>query len=247
MREVAEGVLLYEIHGQHHYKHVPSGTWMRSVSRITKLYPPGEGLTRWMCSHGSFDRMQEELQKSALRGTTVHKGIQSLLGGQSLSRDDYDAECWKHLSSFLKWYLDHSPHVHAVEETVYDLRRRIAGTLDLRCSIKGVHTVVDFKTSSGIYRNMELQCNEYGWLFNECHKNGHPVEQIAILRTASRHKASYEFKTWKPCDQMHKVFVHLHHIDFDTDPELTPRIPREPAASLVIPRAPVGQPFVDEP
>ncbi len=191
--------------------------------------------------------MQEELSKAAERGSKIHRGIELLLNDETLDRRDYTPEEFKHLMSFERWYCNTGPVIHAVEETVYDLRRRVAGTLDIRCTINGVHTVIDVKTSSGIFRPHLLQSNEYAWIFNCNHKNGRPVEQAAILRTNSKHKVGYEWKVWDVCEKTHKLFVCLHHIDFDLDSKLETKLPRDLPETLFIPKAPRGQPMFDDP
>ena len=231
---LSETITRYDLYNRRWYFHQPSETWMRSVTDITGLYPAGEGLLRWQCSHGSYDKMMESLNQAAERGTAVHSGIERLLNGAIINRDEFTAECWKHLCSFNTWFTGHRPEIKAIEEAVYSLRRRVAGTLDLRCVLDGKHTVIDVKTGSGIYRSHEIQVNQYAKLFEEAHQgNGEaPIEQVGILRTGSKHRVGFEFRVWPVDEALHKIFVHLHHLDYDLDPTMVPRLPKKQPTEL---------------
>ena len=223
--KVSDELYRYKVRGDRWYLHVPSGTWLRNVTRITGKYPADEGLMRWICSHGSYDNYQNALQQAAFRGTAIHRGVEQLHKGRTLVQSEYKHDEWKALLSYQRFMRDHKPEIIAVEEVVYSLKRRLAGTLDLRVRLDG-HTVLDIKSSkSGIFRTQMLQVNEYAWIFNAGKANGSVVEQAGILRLGTRHKAGYELKTWPLCDEMHRTFCALHRIDFDMDDAMQPKFP----------------------
>jgi len=223
--KVSDELYRYKVRGDRWYLHVPSGTWLRNVTRITGKYPADEGLMRWICSHGSYDNYQNALQQAAFRGTAIHRGVEQLHKGRTLVQSEYKHDEWKALLSYQRFMRDHKPEIIAVEEVVYSLKRRLAGTLDLRVRLDG-HTVLDIKSSkSGIFRTQMLQVNEYGYLFNS-NANGHVVEKAGVLRLGTRHRCGFELKVWDLCEDMHRTFVALHRVDFDMDSSMEPTFPK---------------------
>lgn len=223
--QVGDDVYLYKIRDKRFYYHV-SGVWMKSVTSVTRCYPSGEGLLRWQCSHGSYEAMQQALQKAAYRGTDVHRAVEVLLRDKRLSKQGWSDEIWAHCMAFMNWYRDVQPEVIGTEKLVFDVRRRLAGTLDLLCRIDGKIVVCDLKSGSGVYDNMRLQVNEYGWLAK--------AEKVGILRTNSRHKRKYEWIEWDLDEELHKIFVHLHFVAHHFDSQVEPVFPRELPTELSI-------------
>lgn len=62
---------------------------------------------------------------------------------------------------FLDWYSENDIIPHQTERIVYNDERQYAGTLDLLATINDKLTVIDFKTSSGIYPEYWLQVAAY--------------------------------------------------------------------------------------
>lgn len=91
---------------------------------------------------------------------------------------------------------------------------------------------MDVKTSSAIYRNHVIQAQAYALLFNE--GNDDKIDQVAVLRTGSRHKCGYEFKTYELCPRTAKIFTCLHFIDFDLDNSMEPNFPKEAPSELIL-------------
>lgn len=225
----SNGVKRYEINNQHWYR-VPNPEtgkeeWLPSVTRFTGHYPKGHFFEQWLSNQGGYQNAQRIKEEAGDRGNNVHAGIEALLTGEEIRYADFTKEEWKHLLGFKNWAEDFRPQVLGIEEIVYSLRSRVAGTLDLRCIIGGKHCVVDHKTSSAIYRAHEIQSNEYGHLSREL---GNKVDVAAVLRTGSKHKRGYEFKQWTLCQKMHELFEALLKVGKDFDPSTEPRIEQFP-------------------
>ena len=236
-------VILYEICGEHWYWHMGEKVWMRSVTNITGSYPKGEGFYRWLARQGSLEKADEEKEAGGDRGTAVHSGIGSLLRGETLKRVEFPEEAWPHLRTFVNWYEDTRPTVLANEKVVYDLRRRIAGTLDLLIEVDGRIGVVDEKTAKYIYRSAEHQSNEYAVLLNNM-QDEIRADFAGVLRTNSKHRRGYEYKVWDVCEKMHKVFVGMHFVQHDFDPRMEPQFPEQPPRELVLPQDDISEPSV---
>jgi len=224
-------ILLIEYGGRHWYWSISKEQWMWSVTHPLNSYPKGIGLTIWQIQQGSYENAQQALHDAAERGTAVHSGIADLLRGKTLTRREFTEEAWSYLPPFVNWYEDHKPEVFASEATVYDYRRRLAGTLDIGCTINGKPTVVDAKTSKNIYPTHQIQVNEYATMWNAMGLEP-KIEQAAVLRLKSRHRRGYEFKIEDLSERRHKIFTCLHWIAHDADPSMEPTFTDPPPDEL---------------
>ena len=115
-------------------------------------------------------------QKALDIGSLVHSMIEEYYKTNRklyvVDFDDATPEVKKAWSAFMEWDAEYHPEILATEETVYGRHIQIetktvrnlknvlcqrpygwAGTLDLRCILKGEKTVIDFKTSKAMYMN----------------------------------------------------------------------------------------------
>jgi len=84
------------------------------------------------------------LNRAAARGTAVHNAIENYA---KFGIVDIAPEYRGYLQAYLKWEKDYGPALIANESRVYHKHLRYAGTMDMACTINGVVTCVDFKTS----------------------------------------------------------------------------------------------------
>jgi len=84
------------------------------------------------------------------------------------------------VKSFLAWEQEHEVHWVASERKVYSRLHNYCGTLDALAVLNGVLTVIDFKTSSGIYPEMYLQVVAYAQAVGE--EDGITIGDVAIVR-----------------------------------------------------------------
>jgi len=217
-------ILLFEVNDAHWYFSLSKEVWCKSVTAITGMYPKGEGFMRWLARQGSLENADQEKEAGGDRGTALHSGAVSLHSGETIRRTEFAPEVWTHLVSLVNWHERYKPETIAVENVVYDLRRRIAGTLDYACLIDGVPTVVDFKSSKYIYEPAKIQSDQYGHLWNSMGREP-KIEQVGVVRTATKHKAGFEFWCEKLSDRRKKLFSCLHWIQHDFDPTMEPSFP----------------------
>lgn len=113
-------------------------------------------------------------------------------------------------SAFLDWADDTSFNPLMMEKMLVSEQYKYGGTLDLIAEIGGVPTLVDFKTSSGIYPEHYIQLAAYLQLTKEC--LGIDLEP-AILHL-SKHRANYTFYQFpNGLENEWLIFSHLLEID----------------------------------
>lgn len=107
-------------------------------------------------------------------GTRVHDAIQAWIE----SNGDYylcdDEQTQLGLDAFLRWADEHKINILSWEQVVTN-HATYAGRYDLVCELEGVVTLVDFKTSTGIWDEYWLQLAAYSACLPD-------VKQVGILR-----------------------------------------------------------------
>ena len=103
----------------------------------------------------------KEKQRAAMIGTAVHAGIEwhlrRALGDDAGPEPQLpDAAAWA-VESWKDWAASVKLEPLAIERTVYCLECGYAGTLDLYARVKGVPSVLDWKTGRAIYPEAFLQ------------------------------------------------------------------------------------------
>jgi len=103
----------------------------------------------------------KEKQRAAMIGTAVHAGIEWHLRralGEDAGPEPHlpDAAAWA-VESWKDWAASVELAPLAIERTVYCLDCGYAGTLDLYARVKGVPSVLDWKTGRAIYPEAFLQ------------------------------------------------------------------------------------------
>ncbi len=128
-----------------------------------------------------------EKQKAAAIGTAVHAGIEWELRMQ-LGEDAGpvprlpEAAAWA-VESWKDWARSVNLEPLAIERTVYCLECGYAGTLDLYARVKGVLTVLDWKSGKAIYPEAFLQNLAYR---HAATRAGLPSAQGLIVRLPKR-------------------------------------------------------------
>ena len=85
------------------------------------------------------------LKKAAERGTSVHMACENYA---LYGIEDCPLEYMGYFDAFKRWWDETKPVVLAPECQVYHKELGYAGTTDLLCEIRGVVTIVDYKTTA---------------------------------------------------------------------------------------------------
>jgi len=145
----------------------------RSVTTILKMaHPIDPGLIKYFKKNGEdSDRIRDE---AGQRGSAVHKLIELTLTGNPVSFENEanvrscSLEEWEIYLMWCRWYQqarkEEELKVLYVEQMVYDLDARIAGTVDLICDTNKGRRIKDWKTG-GIYQG-DIQVSKYVDMLN---------------------------------------------------------------------------------
>lgn len=176
-----------------HYYYV-GDRFLPSVTKILDEGAPTPFALKQFFLNNTPESAEEIKNITGNLGTKMHDAFEQLLNGVELNlKDNYPTMKEKrHLICFYNWYNDFKPDALATEFTVASIAEGYAGTMDLLCQVDGKTWLIDFKTSSGIYYNHELQVVAYKKAYEEMYEE--KVDHVAILRTNTKHKCGYEFK-----------------------------------------------------
>ncbi len=157
-------------------KAVPSVTW------IAGKYPKGIGFYMWLADKG-WDEAMAIRDAAGIRGTKVHNAINDILSGYEVRIDSlYENPKNGHLDeltleecdsilSFKKWWAvtekDYKIEPLTWDRTIFSEAYNYAGTIDLvvrltdRVTGSVRNVIIDFKTSSDVWTEYELQVSAY--------------------------------------------------------------------------------------
>lgn len=85
------------------------------------------------------------------------------------------------IRSFLKWYNENDVEILFSERLTYSKKHNYVGTADLIARVNGKLSLVDYKTSSGVYNDHRFQVSAYWNSVDEEGFIGDKIEQALIL------------------------------------------------------------------
>lgn len=146
-------------------------------------------------------------------GTLAHEMILAHLRGEEPNTDYYTkAQIDLAENSFLK-YLDWEKGKQLrpilLEEPLVSQTLKYGGTIDNYCELDGAFTLVDYKTSGGIYDEMFIQLAGYQHLLQE---NGHKVTHTKILRIGRSEDEGFEERDMYDLSKHFDIFCHCLEI-----------------------------------
>lgn len=81
--------------------------------------------------------------------------------------NDIDDKIVSGINAFLDWYSQHDIKFLEIEKIIYSRKYNYVGKFDALCTIDGVLTLVDYKTSKGIWENQDWQLCGYKLAYEE--------------------------------------------------------------------------------
>ncbi len=169
------------------------GHRLPSVTQVLGAsWSKGDALIAWANREGLEGRSHTAARDAAATvGTIAHELALSGMGGASPDLSGFSESAIKaaripHLHA-LGWIDAHDVQGILVEQPLSSGKLGYGGTPDWYGLLDGVLTVLDIKTSKGIYPSHFVQCAAYAALLEDA---GHQVERIAVLhlpRTISGH------------------------------------------------------------
>jgi hypothetical protein len=142
-------------------------------------------------------------------GSLVHYLIMCHLTGQEPDTSEYSAQAIDQAESclirFWDWEKEHDLKGTLIETPLVSEIFKFGGTPDWYGLLDDVPTLIDFKTSKGIYTEFFYQLGAYKALLEE---QGHPVQTARILRIGRDEVEGFEERTVNNFQATWKVFSH---------------------------------------
>lgn len=167
--------------------------WVKKESRLaaealTKLYKSGK-LSPDEAIEGFaniVNAAESKRESAATIGKVAHEHIHHSLVGKDVPAPE-DPKVREILATFEGWKRRVEFRLVDTERVVWSARHGYAGRLDTVGWVEGHLTLVDFKTSSGIYKDMAIQIAAYANAWDECTPklygaDGKAIERLKIIR-----------------------------------------------------------------
>ena len=149
-------------------------------------------------------------------GTDAHKYAEDAVSwklGNSIEVPEMptDPQTLNSVEAFRNWVKDNEVKWLSSEEKIYNRKLKFAGTVDAVAEVNEEFCVIDWKTGSGIYEEMYLQCAAYAECISDIH--GREVDAFYILRLDKK-TGAYEAVRSSDIDEHFSAFKHslgLYH------------------------------------
>lgn len=172
------------------------------------------------------------------KGSRIHEAIAQLFVGAVLKIEDYQQDEWVQLMRFLDWHRALNPQDVKSEHTVFSLEHLYAGTLDIRCRLKGGKVnsgmakpieipeglyVGDYKSGKGIGKSF-YQIAEY--VHAEEEMTGDYIAGAFILHLQADTKAGWKMiiRTRQEIDEDFETGLRINYVWKKENQGLTPDI-----------------------
>jgi len=185
------------------------GERVPSVTTILHVLDKGNALMEWAwkCGVDGLDYKAVRDQSASI-GTLAHSMILDHLTGTPGDNTGYSEQdivvANEALKSYLEWEGKHKLKVIIAELPMISEQYRYGGTLDLFAELDGIPTLIDFKTTGGIYAEHFHQVSAYRQLLLEA---GHAPKDFKILRISKQSDEKFEERTLSKLDLHFQIFL----------------------------------------
>ena len=189
------------------------GTTVPGVTTILGILNK-PALVKWANNLGlqGIDSIKYVDEKAAI-GTLAHQMIANYLRGEETDTSEYSKvqidQAENATLSFFEWEKGNHIIPILVEEPLISQECRFGGTIDCLGTINDVLTLLDFKTSKGIFPEMLVQLAAYKRLLAEA---GHYVDRAMILRVGRTPDEGFEERLINHLDKRWQIFQHCLEI-----------------------------------
>lgn len=146
--------------------------------------------------------------QAASKGSAVHDWIEEYINTKLKKSKDpempKDAQVLNGVIAFLKWADEHKVKFIATEKIVYSRKSKYVGILDALVMVDKKLTLIDFKTSSGIYPEFFLQIAGYKAAYEE--ETGKEIKQCYIAHF-DKNTAEFDITELKDYGKHLKAFL----------------------------------------
>ena len=139
--------------------HDREGLWLPRVTKILDVKSK-PALDMFFKEMGSYESAEAVKNKSAEEGTLIHEVVQKVAVGEKV---EIPKNIEASISSFQEFAENNGIHFHPeyIERAVISRQNRFTGTVDALATIDGKFGVLDIKTSTGFFREYNLQTAAY--------------------------------------------------------------------------------------
>ena len=139
--------------------YIINGQWYPRVTSIISIKAK-PALLKFYADSESYSHALSTTKQSASEGTKIHNAVEAILKKQS---PELDSEIMPAINAFQDFLRLHSLNTDAgaIEKRVWSNAHRFAGTIDILAEVDGLFGVLEIKTSSGIWRDYNLQTSAY--------------------------------------------------------------------------------------
>jgi len=152
-------------------------------------------------------KIYEKRDAAGSIGSTIHSFLEAYTTGASVETDSLPPAMRGYGEAFKGFVTDFRPIILEKEKTIFSDIHKYAGTLDaLMKSPGGTAGLMDFKTSSGVYREYGLQLAAYKQAAEEM-KLIDKIEKTAVIHLSPEGKYSL-IETKEPLE----IFIHAKRL-----------------------------------
>lgn len=198
----------------------PDGEYYDSVTTVLQSLPPDPGLIKWLKENGTnADAMRDE---AAERGSIIHSAIDRINQNKEVRLDTkfanangFEREMTLDEVQAVMGYLDAKKALNLVpirsEFMCFDKQLKVAGTVDIECTIGGVSTeyviesepyLVDVKTGT-LTKAAALQLSAYRKALGPKYKN----HKLAVLQVGPKLRTK---KNWRLTELEYDIDTFKH-------------------------------------
>lgn len=190
----------------------------KAVDHIQERILPGnkyDEIQLSECFKGARSAFRSYTSTAADFGTLVHAWLEEYLKAgiakKPLPSLPENVEMREAIQGLLNWTKENNVKFVSSERKIYSRKYSYAGTLDAEAIVNGKLTIIDFKTSSGIYPEMFIQTSAYLKAREEESGVKYPGG-LCICRLAKIIGNSFEVKQVKDVSRHFKSFRGAHEI-----------------------------------
>lgn len=158
---------------------------------------------------------REVSQKAADAGTIAHAMIDADLKGKEFDASKHPSELLSLAETsylnFLEWKKGSDLQIVGSEIPLISERYRFGGTIDCPAFIRGKMTILDWKTSNGVYEDYLIQIAAYGELWKE-NKPDQPLQGGFDLLRIAKETGAFHHHHWDSLPGCFDAFLHLRDL-----------------------------------
>ena len=206
-------------------------TRVPGVTTIIGRFKESGALLHWAfkqgmaAERGEIKSLYDKRDEAAEAGTLAHEMVEAHIRGAKLTytaSKDIVKQARAAFEAYLSWESMTKLKIVEQEMQLVSRRYRFGGTPDAIGKINGELCLIDWKSSSGIYRDYLLQLAAYKYLWEENNPDRPLTGGFHICRFSKFH-GDFEHRYFKELDRALNMFILLREA-YEIDKELKQRV-----------------------